>query len=267
MPSAPIVLIKSAADIGSAVAHTLKQAGMNPVLLESAEPGVTRRLMAFAAAVFSGKSEMAGLRAVRCASEQEARACWAHPDEIPLLVGDLDAPPPFPVDVMVDARMRKKLSPPSQITLAPLVIGLGPGFEAGVNVHVVIETNWGEHLGHVITQGRAEAYTGRHRDVRGYSSQRYIYAPAAGVFHTELDILTPVSTGQAVGHVDDIPLYAEVAGLLRGLAYPGRRVAQGAKLVEVDPTADPDNCRGIGVRQQRIAQGVLEAIQSSQVQP
>ena len=267
MPNAPIVLIKSAADIGSAVAHTLKQAGLHPVLLESPEPGATRRLMAFASAIFSGESEMAGLRAVRCANENEVRTCWTRPDEIPLLVGDLDAPPPFFANVVVDARMRKKITPPPQIMQAPLVIGLGPGFEAGVNVHVVIETNWGESLGRVITQGRAEAYTGRHRDVRGYSSQRYIYAPAAGIFHTELDVLTPVSIGQVVGHVDDIPLYTEVAGLLRGLAYPGRRVAHGTKLVEVDPTADPDNCRGIGIRQKRIAQGVLEAIQPPQAKP
>jgi xanthine dehydrogenase accessory factor len=259
-----LMLIKSASDVGSAVAHRLKGAGYRPVLLESPTPGATRRLMCFAPAVFTGEAELEGLRARRCAGPGEAEALAGEPGLIPLLVGDLDAPPApsaLPVRVLVDARLRKRREPPVQIGAAPLVIGIGPGFQAGVHCHVVIESNWGEALGRVLSEGASEAYTGRHRVVEGLGRERYLYAPCAGTFHSELDVLSPVRAGQAVGRVDDTPLLAEAAGILRGLAYSGLRVEAGAKLAEIDPSGDPANCRGIATRPARIAAGVLEAVE------
>lgn len=260
MATPPLQVIKSASDIGSAVAHRLKRAGLHPVLLESPAPGATRRLMAFAGAVFTGQAELEGLRAVRCADAAEAAALAVEPETIPLLVQDLDAPLPLPAAVLVDARMRKKAEPPVQIGQAPLVIGIGPGFVAGHHAHVVIESNWGERLGAVIREGASQAYTGEHRVVAGYGRQRYLYAPHAGTFNTDRDVLQRVSAGDVVGHVERTPLVAEIDGILRGVAHSGLAVAAGAKLVEVDPTGEPANCRGIKERPRRIAEGVLAAI-------
>ncbi|HKI99109.1 MAG TPA: hypothetical protein VKB51_11595 [bacterium] len=258
--SAPVQVIKSASDVGSAVAHRLKSAGYRPVLLESATPAATRRLMCFAGAVHAGAAELEGLTARRCADAAEALALADKPDVVPLLVGDLDAPLPVPAGVLVDARLRKRREPPVQIGEARLVIGIGPGFQAGVHCHVVIESNWGDRLGAVITEGAGEAYTGHHRRIQGLGRERYLYAPRPGVFHTELDVLAPVRKGEALGSVDGEPLIAEASGILRGLAWSGLRVEAGTKLAEIDPGSDPANCRGIATRPARIAAGVLEAI-------
>jgi xanthine dehydrogenase accessory factor len=258
---APLQVIQSASDVGSAVAHRLKSAGYRPVLLESPTPGATRRLMSFAGAVHAGTAELEGLTARRCADAREALALAGEPGVIPLLVTELDGPLPLVADVLVDARMRKRREPPVQIGAARLVIGIGPGFHAGVHCHVVIESNWGERLGAVITEGASEPYTGRHRVVGGLGRERYLYAPRAGTFRTDKDVLAPVRAGEALGRVDDVPLLAEAGGILRGLAWSGLRVEAGAKLAEIDPTGDPANCRGIATRPARIAAGVLEAVE------
>lgn len=258
--SAPNQLIKSASDIGSAVAHRLKGAGYRPILLESPTPNATRRLMSFAGAVHDGTAELEGLVARRCADAEEALALASEPGVVPLLVVDLDAPLPLPADVLVDARMRKRREPPVQIGEARLVIGIGPGFRAGVHCHAVIESNWGEHLGAVFSEGASEPYTGKHRRIAGLGRERYLYAPRAGTFRSELNVLAPIHEGDTVGWVDDAPLRAEAGGILRGLAWSGLAVEAGAKLAEIDPTSDPANCRGIASRPARIATGVLEAM-------
>lgn len=44
--------------------------------------------------------------------------------------------------------------------MANFTIGLGPGFSAGDDVHLVVETNRGHNLGQVIYWGQAEPNTG-----------------------------------------------------------------------------------------------------------
>jgi xanthine dehydrogenase accessory factor len=252
--------VKSAHDIGSAVAHRLKSAGERPVLLETPAPGATRWLMCFAGAVYDGSAELEGLRAVRCGDAVQAAALAGQPGVIPLLVAGLDDPLPLSAEALVDARMRKKAEPTVQIGQAPLVIGIGPGFVAGRHVHLVIESNHGGALGRIIREGAAEAYTGRHRVVEGFGAERYLYAPHDGTFHSGRALLEPVAPGEAVGRVDDTPLVVEAGGILRGLAHDGLRVEAGAKLVEIDPTGTPHLSRGIHDRPARIAAGVLEAL-------
>lgn len=66
-------------------------------------------------------------------------------------------------DVLVDARMHKHGTPDSLLGLAPFAVGVGPGFVAGANADVVIESEWGERLGEVIREGAARAYSGEPR--------------------------------------------------------------------------------------------------------
>jgi xanthine dehydrogenase accessory factor len=58
----------------------------------------------------------------------------------------------------------------------------------------------------------------------------------------------------------DEPLRAPLEGILRGLVHDGVPVAEGAKVIEVDPRGDLTKVYGIGPRPRRIAEGVLEAI-------
>lgn len=221
--------------------------------------------MAFASAVFDGVAELEGLRGLRCEDLPAALACLETPDCIPLLVVEGEeitgqGAAPLAPAVVVDARMRKKQQAPEQRHEAALVIGIGPGFVAGGQVHAVVESNWGPALGEVIWQGSALDYTGQHQVVEGHGKERYIYSPRAGTFHTELDILQQVRAGEVVGRVEDTPLEAPISGILRGLAHGGIRVDEGAKLVEVEPRGEARYCIGIGERPGLIADGVLRAV-------
>lgn len=257
----PLALVKGAGDIGSAVGHALKRAGWHPILLEVPSPAVTRRRMAFGTAVLEGRAELEGLTGVRCATAVEALAARLAPDIVPVLpVERMDPAEGLAPQVVADARMRKRREPPVQIGEAALTLGIGPGFACGVHVHGVIESNWGPDLGRVIWQGRAQDYTGQHREIEGFGRERYVYAPQAGRFRTERDVLDRVKAGDVIAWLDGQPLHAEIAGILRGLAYDGVEVAAGTKLIEIDPTGDPARCVGIGERQGAIASGVVEAL-------
>jgi xanthine dehydrogenase accessory factor len=260
-PAALLPVIQSASDIGSAVAHRLKRAGLHPVVLESPTPTATRRRMAFAGAMFAGTATLEGVRGVRCTDAQAALALRTIADTVPILSSTTFEPPAgWTLDVLVDARMRKKQRSPKQTRLAAFVIGIGPGFSAGEQAHVVIESNWGDRLGALIRSGGTETYTGKHREIEGFGRERYLYAPQGGAFHTALDVGSPVRAGEPVGQVGDTPLLAEIDGTLRGLAYDGVTVTEGTKLAEIDPTSDPKNWSGIATRPGKIADGVLRAI-------
>jgi xanthine dehydrogenase accessory factor len=259
-----VIWIKGAGDIGSAIAHLLRREGLAPILVERPAPVVSRRRMAFASALHEGELVLEGVRGVRCTGLEAALACLAEEDCVPVLEREeVEAPEGLSPAVVVDARMRKKEQPPPQIEEAPLVIGIGPGFEAGVHAHAAVESNWGEQLGRVIREGAAMAYTGQPREVEGFARERYLYAPHAGIFRTRHDVTDRVEAGGIVGQVDDTPLRAAIAGILRGVAHDGVAVTQGAKLAEVDPRGEARYCVGISERPGRIADGVLSAMREA----
>ena len=261
----PLILVRGGNDIGSAVAHRLFTAGYLVVILEAPQPLTVRRGMAYAQAIYDGTVTLEGVTAECVASVEEIEVRLRDRREIPVLgvSGDaiLDALRP---QVIVDARMRKKERSTSRITDAPFVIGLGPGFRAGVEAHVVVETNRGPNLGRIITEGEADAYTGEPLEIAGYSKDRYLYAPHPGVFRTPHTLGDQVDAGQSVGEVDGTTLTAKVGGIIRGIVKDGLAVAQGAKLVDIDPRRDPAALSQISQKAWRIADSVLTVIRERQ---
>jgi xanthine dehydrogenase accessory factor len=256
-----IVVIKGGGDVGSAVAHLLFNSGYAPVIIESAIPTTTRRRMAFATAVYEGEAELEGVRAECVESLAALRALLVWKKVVPVFVGKLeDLLLELSPAVVVDARMRKREVPEVQLDQAPLVIGLGPGFTAGENAHVVIETNRGPNLGRVFTAGSAESYTGEPVSLAGFKRERYTYAPIAGTFHTNLDIGAHVQAGNVLGRVDTHELRAQVTGMIRGITKDGVAVKQGTKVAEVDPRGQEELIVGIAERPRKIAEGVLAAL-------
>src|SRR5256885_12743326 len=81
--------------------------------------------------------------------------------------------------VVVDARIAK-VNLGTRIDDAPLVIGLGPGFTAGLDCHAVIEKNRGHALGRVIWQGTAEPDTGVPGAINGKAWESVLYVPNDG---------------------------------------------------------------------------------------
>jgi xanthine dehydrogenase accessory factor len=254
-----IVLIRGAGELASGVAHTLTQAHFKVCMTEIAEPQAVRREVAFCEAVFVREKDVEGLVAKLISSHNAIFSTWEE-NKLPLLIDPETKVKDFlKPDVLVDAIMAKKnLS--TKISDAPLVIGLGPDFQAGKDVHSVIETNRGHNLGKVILHGEAEPNTGIPGIIDGVSVERVVRAPGDGRFSTRKKIGDHVQSGDIVAFVDGVPVKSSIGGVIRGLLRDGAIVRKGMKAGDVDPRGIKQHCYTISDKARQIAGGVLEAI-------
>ena len=255
-----VVLIRGAGEMATGVAVRLHKSRLRVCLLEIAKPLAVRRTVCFSEAVYDGEKEVEGLWAKLIARPDEIHAAWKD-EKIPVLV-DPDSSQTrdfLKPDVVVDAILAKtNLGTKSDD--APLVIGLGPGFTAGREVHAVVETNRGHHLGRVIFKGEAEPDTGIPGEIGGYSVKRVLRTMKTGVFRSSKSIGDQVSKGNVVAVVDDSPVIAQISGIIRGLIRDGAEVKKGTKLGDIDPRGKKEYCFTISEKARAIGGGVLEAI-------
>jgi len=255
-----IVLIRGAGEMASGVAHRLHQSHFKICMLEIVEPIAVRREVSFCEAVYEGEKEVEGVRAKLVSKPEQIPAAWKG-GKIPILV-DPDSKKTrqfLKPDVLVDAIMAKR-NLGTQIKDAPLVIGLGPGFTAGKDVHLVIETNRGHDLGKVIRNGAAEPDTGIPGEIGGYAVERVLRTLKKGVFYPQKSIGDKVNKGSVVAVVDDFPVIAEISGVVRGLLREGVEVRKGMKVGDIDPRGKRGLCFTISDKARAIGGGVLEAI-------
>jgi xanthine dehydrogenase accessory factor len=231
-----LILFKGAGDLASGIAVRLYRCGFRLVMTEIPEPLMVRRTVCFSEAVYEGTSQVEGIEAVRVDNCAQASRAIAE-GLIPVLID----PPTrcrheLQPTVLIDAIMAKQ-NTGTRMGDAPIVIALGPGFEAGVDCHAVIETNRGHRLGRVIDAGCAEPNTGQPGEIGGKSSERLLRAPVDGVVTGLAAIGDRVEEGQIVARVDGEPVFAEIPGILRGMIRGGIRVPAGTKIGDVDPRA------------------------------
>ena len=254
-----VVLIRGGGEVASGVAHKLARAHFRVCLTETSEPLAVSRGVAFCEAVYDGKKEVEGLVARRVKSAVQVPKVWQQ-NQIPIIVDpETTIKDTLKPDVLVDAIMAKK-NLGTRVTDAPLVIGLGPGFEAGRDVHTVVETNNSQSLGRVILEGRAERDTGIPLAAGGLTFERALHSPQDGPFQTDKGIGELVSAGEVVASVAGQSVKAEINGIIRALLRSGMVVKKGTKLGEIDPSGDKEACYTIRPRVRAIAGGVLEAI-------
>jgi len=254
-----LVVTKGGGDLATGVVHRLHRAGMPVVVTELAQPTVIRRAVALASAVYEGRAEVEGLAAQLAESDREIRAALAG-GQVPVVIdprGEVIARL-HPL-VVVDAIMAKR-NTGTTIADAPIVIGLGPGFTAGVDVHAVIETNRGHNLGRVILSGSAEPHTGVPGTTAGFTVERVLRAPCEGTLTGKRRIGDAVEAGEVVASVAGEPVTANIAGVLRGLLADGLPVKAGLKVGDVDPRGAREHCFTISDKARAIGGGVLEAI-------
>lgn len=254
----PLVVIRGAGDMGTGVALELWHAGLHGlVLLECARPRAIRRFVVFSEAVFEGAARVEGLEARLCPDVAACRALRQSGEALPLLVDeDGTSLHELRPQVFVDATMSKKargLSP----DMADLVIALGPGIEAGRDVHCIIES-FGPDTGRCLWQGQALADTGIPCE-NGRPEQRVGRAPCAGVFASPLPLGGHVLRGQEVGRVDGVPVPAPLSGRLRGLLRSGLPVRAGAKVCDIEQL-DHVPLDKVSPRARCLGRGVLRAI-------
>ncbi len=253
-----LVLIRGAGDLGSGVAYRLIKVGFPVVMIEIASPLMVRTTVSYGTAVFYTSVIIEGITARR-----------ATLDEVPTLLDEGILPVLVDPDgesirvlrpaVVVDARVAKA-NLDTTISDAPLVIGLGPGFTAGVDCHAVVETNRGHSLGRVIWQGSAEPDTGVPARVNGQEAERVLRAPHDGELVQVAAIGEMVRTGSVIAHVDETPILAPFDGVLRGLIDNPVHVTTGLKIGDLDPRARREHCFTISDKSLAVGGGVVEAI-------
>jgi len=254
-----VVLIRGGGEVASGVAHKLARARFRVCLTEISQPLAVSRGVAFCEAIYDGEKEVEGIIAKRVESPDQIASVWRQ-NKLPIIV-DPDAlvKDTIKPTVLVDALMAKQ-NLGTKIGDAPMVIGLGPGFKAREDVHIVVETNNSERLGRVIMSGEAEANTGIPVVVDGLTAERVLHSPSGGQLTTDKDIGDMVKAGDTVASVASQPLKAKIGGVVRALLRNGTVVGKGAKLGEIDPSGDKEACYTIRPRMRAIAGGVLEAI-------
>jgi len=255
------VLIRGGGEFASGVAYRLSQCHFRVLMTEMPQPQAVRREVVFCEAVYEEEKEVESMVAKLISSPDEIYKTWQE-SKLPLLVDpetkikDILKP-----DVLVDAIMAKR-NLGTRITDAPLVIGLGIGFEAGKDVHVVVKTRQGHNLGRVIREGQAEPGSGVPIEIDGFSEERVLRAPREGLLATGKQIGDVVGAGEVVASVDGVPVKASISGVIWGLLRDGTEVYQGMRVGDIDPRGVRDYCYGISDRARAIAGGVLEAIMS-----
>lgn len=253
------VLIKGGGEVASGIAHKLFRARFRVCLTDIPYPKAVSRGVAFSEAVYDGEKEIEGVVATLTKSTGDIRKAWEE-NKLPIIVDpETKVRDKLHPDVLVDAIMAKR-NLGTKITDAPLVIGLGPGFQAGKDVHVVVETNNSENTGKVIFEGEAEKNTGVPIPIMGLSYERVMHAPQSGLFLANKDIGEIVTAGEVVGKIDEQYIEAPIDGVIRAMIRSGIQVKEGIKLGEVDPTGNIDYCYTIRAKMRAIAGGVLEAI-------
>lgn len=276
MKKKDLIVVRGAGDLATGTIHRLKKAGFRLLVLEAEHPAAIRRQVALSEAVYAGSARVEDVEAVRMdvdlaekknrkeLLEPEMERIWKK-DGVPMLVdpAGLSIAALRPA-VVVDAILAKKNLGTTK-EMAPLVIALGPGFTAGEDVDVVIETKRGHNLGRVIRSGSAVPNTGIPGIIGGYGKERVMHAQAEGILRNAASIGDIVEARAVIAEIETengtVPVEASLSGLLRGLIRDGYPVTKGFKIADIDPRKEElQNCFTISDKARCIAGSVLEVI-------
>lgn len=254
-----LVVIRGAGDLASGIALRLIHSGIQVVMTDLALPLAIRRTVAFCEALRFGEVTVEDVTAVRAADAAEAGRLLAE-GKLPVLADpEGNCIRELRPEVVVDAILAKR-NLGTNITDAPIVIGVGPGFTAGADCHAVIETMRGHTLGRAIYEGSALPNTNLPGLIGGFAGERVLRAPGTGTFQAVLEIGARVKAGDVAGYVDGKPMRCTIDGVLRGLIADGTRVREGLKCGDVDPRGEVSYCRLVSDKALSIGGGVLESI-------
>ena len=295
-----LIICRGAGDLATGIIHRLHRAGHRVIALETDYPAAIRRQVSFCEAVYDGSAAVEGVtaRLVPALTDAEtdtetysgindtpaahiASEKWdssvieavLEAGEVPLLIDPKgESIALLKPDVVVDAIIAKK-NLGTTIDMAPLVIGVGPGFTAGQDVHLVIESMRGHNLARIITDGMAQPNTGVPGNIAGFTSERVIHAPAAGYIHDVRKIGDIVQKGDEIARIypdkesydnalsEYVPVNATITGIIRGLIREGYYFRKGFKIADIDPReSELTNCFTISDKARSIAGSVLEAV-------
>ena len=255
-----LAIVRGGGDLATGIIYRLWKAGYAVLSLEIETPLVVRRTVSAASAVFDGSTVIEDMEAVRIDSlndfsfDRSRISVLVDPEGESISI--------LKPDILVDAIMAKRNLGTNK-EMAPLVIGIGPGFSAPGDVDAVIETKRGHWLGRVIRNGSAIPNTGVPGLIKGYTVERLLRSPGGGYVYPVKFIGDSVMPGDVVAHVEGLPVCSQIEGIVRGLIHPSVKVKKGLKIGDIDPRGEREHCFSITDKALAIAGGVLEVIMSS----
>ncbi len=254
-----LVIIRGAGDIATGIALRLWRAGIRVVMTDTKQPTAIRRTVCFSQAIVQGETTVEQVTARR-AEGTDGVPALLEGHLIPVLADpEGSCIPELKPDAVIDAILAKKNLGTSMAD-APVVIGVGPGFTAGLDCHAVVETMRGHYLGRVIYKGSAILNTGIPGLIGGFAGERVLRAPADGVFRQLLDIGAQVKMGDVAATVNGSPMVCTLDGILRGILADGTPVHRGMKAGDIDPRCELKHCFCASDKALAVGGGVLEAL-------
>ena len=254
-----LVVIRGAGDIASGIALRLHRAGMQVVMCDLAVPTSIRRTVCFSEAIRLGEVRVEDVRGVLCDDVEAARAVVATGAVAVLVDPDATCVPALAPDALVDAILAKRNLGTTR-DMAPVVIGVGPGFTAQQDCDAAVETMRGHYLGRVYYEGSPIPNTAVPGLIGGYAGERVMRAPADGVFEPCVEIGAQVKAGDVCATVAGEPMRATIDGVVRGLLQAGVLVRAGMKSGDVDPRCHPEYIETSSDKALAVGGGVLESL-------
>lgn len=254
-----LVVIRGAGDIASGIALRLHRAHFDVVMCDLPIPTSIRRTVCFSEAIRKGAHTIEGICAERAETPEAVLRLHAE-DKIAVMVDPkATCATTLKPDAVVDAILAKRNLGTTR-DMAPVVVAVGPGFEAGYDCDAVVETMRGHYLGFVYYTGRPIPNTNVPGLIGGFAGERVLRAPADGVFEPIVELGDMVEQGDLIARVAGEPLYATLSGVVRGLLQPGVVVTRNMKSGDIDPRGKKAYIHTVSDKARAVGGGVLEAI-------
>ncbi len=261
------ILIRGSGEIASAIGHRLWRCGFSRIVMtETHAPLAVRRMVSFSEAVFNGKATVESVEAILAGAAGDVTRIWKDSRIAVIVDPDCAILHEIQPDTLIDAVLAKR-NTGTKIDDARLVIALGPGFKAGDDCHCLIETDRGHDLGRIIISGPTSPNTGKPGDIMGQTHNRVLRAPLDGVLETFFEIGDQIEKGSLVASINNIPIEAQISGILRGILRSGSQVVRHAKIGDIDPRSQRPHCFTISDKARTISGSVLEAIMANRNLP
>ncbi|WP_297285913.1 selenium-dependent molybdenum cofactor biosynthesis protein YqeB [uncultured Brachyspira sp.] len=257
-----LVIVRGAGDLATGVVYSLYKAHFKVIILETQHPSAIRRKVALSEAVYDGKTKVEDIEAVLVKSYEEALNTI---NKIPILIDPNceilnHIKPTFLIDAII---AKKNLG--TNKSMAKYTIALGPGFTAGKDCGIVIETMRGHNLGRMYLEGEAIPNTGIPGNIGGKEAERVIHANSDGIIENIKNIGDFVREKEVIAYINNdnkkIEVIAPFEGLLRGIIRDGFKVRKGLKIADIDPRkSEYDNCFTISDKARNLGGAVLTAM-------
>ena len=261
-----LVIVRGGGELASGVIHCLYKAGLRVIILEQEQPTATRRRVAFADAIYRGEATVERLTCHLAKTVKEAKQRVKKGELIMLCDPKGECIKELKPRVVVDALLRHENVAGTNRDMADHTVALGPGFCAGRDVDVVVETMRGHNLGRLIYEG----YSYRDQQSDGglvgdpANLEHLVFAPVPGKVKVLQNISMYVKKGEPLAVITSKDKKTEVCatidGMLRGAVHSGLMVAKGQKIADIHPKMSREECFAISDKARCIGGSVLTAI-------